>query len=196
MQMPSGQVDSYWDRQLDVDVQIVSGEHYMPDDDPYWNCGDCMSFLVIPPNNGVLGVLTGNVSEGDTEIPVSSTVLENTKTQFHLVFTDLATFETRAYRIKGFDIENSKVILYEELEEDVPAGSYVCLRIIYLNQWPVYKDVVQRFAADTPGAAMIPSGYTFRAVYHHEEVPTVSHHRHFGITEKYMPLGTGEIYGT
>ena len=191
MEMEAGENDSTWDRILDVDVQIVSGEHFMPDDDPYWTCGDRMSFMVIPPNGGIIGALIAGALEGAEEIVVSPTVLANARTQWYLIFTDGATFETEPIMVKGFDVENSKVLLYDGLPQDLPAGTYVGLRIIYLREWPVYKGVVQRFAADTPGAAMIPAGWTFRATYHHEGTPTEDHHRHFGITEKYMPVQSG-----
>lgn len=188
----SGQAESMWTSTLDYDVQVVCGEHCAPPDDSHWANGDAMSFMIIPPNNGIIGVLAQSASEDDTEIYVNDTVIANAKTHWHLAFTDGATFETRLCEIKSIDPATNKITLYEGIDRDLAAYTYVALRVVYINRWPVYRGVLQRFADATPGASTVPSGYAFRAVYHHAEAPTEDHTRQFGVVEKYIPEGVGD----
>lgn len=129
-----------------------------------YNKNDKLCAWGIPPNSGVVGIITDDVASGKT-IPVSPTVTQYTLPgDFVMLGSDTTKYEVAS-------VDDNEITLCDDLGSAKNENDVVMLYIPRLIDVRVLPNAEQYLCDRSCGGALFPSGYTMRLEYWHNTTP-------------------------
>jgi hypothetical protein len=181
LNIENGNTKSVLTKVFPYDIEPIGGQAMIPEGDINWDYGDTVDFLVIPPNDGVIGVLAADATVGQIEIELNSGAIPYLEIGYFLGIGS----EDYDYEIKSIDADNNKVTLTEGLKVEKSANNYAKIRVYKLYKWPIFKGEIQDYATLTFGGTPVPAGYTIKIVYNHKNQQSSDYERYIGICYHY-----------
>jgi hypothetical protein len=160
-------------------IDLLSGKYYVAHGEH--SLLDTMSVFVIPPQDAAIGTVAQAAAVDDEEVYVDANALQNLKPGF---FIKLQASE-KEYRLLDIDYGTGKLTLDSGIDVAASIGNTVHVRIPFVINQLVLKNVLEKIGDAAAGSSNMPAGYTMRIDYNHENDPTVATKLGFALAYKY-----------
>lgn len=110
------------------------------------NVGDKVSIKVNP--NTVCGYITSDVNIGESNIPVSSTVVQNVIPGFYVNFGTYSNVTDEAM-VLNVDVENNNILLDRGITNDLTVGSLVMANVYIIKDYVIGVPGIQEVGYGT-----------------------------------------------
>lgn len=126
------------------------------------NTGDLLDCYVAP--NTTIGVITQNVSQGDTTLHVSPTVIKNIQKGYEVNLTN-GVQSINLGECKAIDLSTNTITCTIPVNNSMNAGSYVRMTIHNVKHWVIGPPDSTRLANKHLQSSYLPAGIVIRIVY-------------------------------
>lgn len=175
----AGQTLHQKDFSFGFNIDLIAAEVFA--DWPSANPKDTFDVLVIPENDGLVGIVTASAAAGATTISVSETVVQNVR-QNWLIVIGAENFE---YTINSVDAAAGTVTLAQPLNTAKTIGDTVKLRVPVVLNRRIYKNQIQQIGTITEGAKGLKAGQILRIRYRSAVAPTANDTALFTLVYRY-----------